>query len=227
MNVIILAGGRGTRLRPLTFAIPKPLIPVGEKPVMELILERLVGFGFQQVFLAVGYRAELLETYFGNGERLGLRLYYHREEIPLGTAGPVRLIRDAFGLVGTCLVLNADIITNVNFMDLIAWHREKDADMTVVARKYEYKMPFGMLEIEKEYIHNVQEKPSLTFNISAGIYLLEQPVLNLIPPNRFYDMPDLMLQLIERGMRLMAYPLTDEWRAIETIDDLEAIYNSS
>ena len=227
VNVIILAGGRGTRLQPLTFAIPKPLIPVGEKPILELLLQHLLHFEFRKVFLAVGYRAELIETYFGDGKRFGMELCYQREKTPLGTAGPVRLIRDAYKLYGPCLVLNADIMTDIDFAHLIKCHREKQADMTVTYMKYEHKVRFGTLDIKEGRIEGAKEKPSLSFYISTGIYLLEQSAIDVIPVHKLYDMPDLMNQLVYKQMRVAAYPLTAKWRAIETIEDLEDAHNHS
>ncbi len=224
MNVIILAGGKGTRLRPLTFAIPKPLIPVGEKPILELLLEKLALSGFKKIFLAVGYRAELIETYFGDGKRFGIDLFYEKEERPLGTAGPARLIYGKHGLTGPCLVLNADLMTKINFKQLVKWHQRKAADMTVACADYEYKVPYGTFDLEGESIKKVREKPALNFNISTGIYILERKAINLILRYRKFDMPALMKKMIDKKMRLLAYPLRAQWSAIETIEDLEDFY---
>jgi NDP-sugar pyrophosphorylase family protein len=227
LNVIILAGGKGTRLRPLTFAVPKPLIPVGKKPILQILLERLCGFGLTRVHLAVGYRAELIETYFGNGKRLGLELFYHRERRSLGTAGPVRAMRDRFHLKGPCLVLNADIISDINFKHFIDWHKRKRSAMTVGCLRYEYRIPFGVLEIQKRHIRDVREKPSVVFQVSTGMYLVEQPAIDLVRPKTHFNMPDLMTKLIHKKMRLLAYPLTCSWKAIETLDDLQNFYHAS
>lgn len=225
MNIIILAGGKGTRLRPLTFSIPKPLIPVGKNPILQILLHRLSNFGFHKMYLAVGYRAELIEAYFGDGRHFGLRLFYLREKMPLGTAGPIRLVRDTYNLKGPCLVLNADILSNINFRHLINWHTRNKADMTVSYVRYKYKLPYGMVEIEKKYIYRVIEKPILNFHISTGIYIIEQSAINLIPVRKSFNMPDLMAYIINQKMRLMAYPLRCKWSAIETIDDLENFYD--
>lgn len=224
LNVIILAGGSGKRLRPLTFAIPKPLIPVGEKPILELLLRRLGRAGLKRIFLAVGYRAELIETYFGNGKRFGLRLRYKRESSPLGTAGPVRLLRDSYKLKGACLVLNADILTDIDFRHLIRWHKKEHADMTVVSSKYAYKVPFGILGLKGRLVERVEEKPVLRFDISTGIYVLEQAAIDLIPRRQAFHMTDLMPSLIKAKKRLLAYPLKAKWSAIETISDLANFY---
>lgn len=226
VNVIIQAGGKGTRLRPLTFAIPKPLVPIGEKPILELLLERLNSFGLRTLYLTVGYRAELIETYFGNGKRFGINLFYQREPFPLGTAGPVRNVYDAYGLSGPCLAMNADIITDIDFLDIIKWHNAHNAAMTVATRSHEYKMPFGMLHVQNEYILGVKEKPSIQYNVSAGIYVLDETTVNLIPQATNFDMPELMSLLIAGQKRLIAYPLTASWRAIETVEDLKDAYEN-
>ncbi len=225
MNVILLAGGLGKRLRPLTFAIPKPLIPIGEKPILELLLRKLKTSGIKKIYLAVGYRAELIQTYFGDGSRFGLELYYQAEKKPLGTAGPVRLIRDAYDLKGPFLVLNADIITKIDFRKLAQYHLKRNSAMTVVCSKYEYRLPYGVLKIKDTDVLGVEEKPALSFDISCGIYLLGPEAVSLIPAGRRFDMPELMLRLIKRNRQICVFKLKrGEWSAIETIEDLEGFY---
>lgn len=227
MNVIILAGGRGKRLRPLTFTIPKPLIPLGEKPILELLLKNLKGFNLKKIYLAVGYCAELIQSYFADGRRFGVELFYQREKFRLGTAGPLRMIYDNYRLNGPCLVLNADILTDINFKQMIFWHTRKKADMTVLSSSYTYKIPYGVLEINNQRICKVREKPGVSFNISNGIYIMEENVIYMIPLNKTFDIPDLMSRIINKKMRLMAYPLKEKWKAIETIADLENHYNAN
>lgn len=220
MKAIVLAGGLGTRLRPLTFAIPKPLVPVGERPILAILLQNLKANGVTDVYLAVGYRAELVQLYVQDGQQFGLRVHYSREDRRLGTAGPLRLIRDRFGIAEPVLVMNADIITEVSFRDLYETHRREEAALTVGVRRHEYVVPYGVVEMEAGMIRAIDERPHLVFQISCGIYVLEPPGLDLVPENKFFDMPDLIATLIKSGRRVYGYPILERWVAIETLSDL-------
>jgi len=220
MKAIILAGGLGTRLRPLTFAIPKPLIPVGERPILEVLIENLKAQGVTDVYLAVGYRAELIQLYFQDGQRFGIRIHYSQEEKRLGTAGPLRLIRDRFKLSEPVLVMNSDIITKLNFDDFYKSHLTEAAALTVGIREHEYIVPYGVVETDKRQVCSIEERPKLSFNISCGIYVVNPHILDLVPDDQFFDMPDLIRAAVSSGYKTHSYKIREQWVAIESLGDL-------
>lgn len=221
MKALILAGGLGTRLRPLTFAIPKPLIPVGEKPILEMILENLKKHGVEDIYLAVGYKAEFVQLYFQDGRQFGVRLHYSFEDKRLGTAGPVRLLRDRFGIDEPILVMNGDIITELNFRELYQFHRKKGADITVGIRQYEYVVPYGVVDLDGDQIRHVRERPAQCLQISCGIYVLNPNILDMVPEGQFFDMPDLIQSAVNNRYRVLGYKINEPWVAIESLLDLE------
>ncbi len=220
MKTIVLAGGLGTRLRPLTFAIPKPLIPVGERPILEVLVENLKAYGVTDIYLAVGYRAELIQLYFQDGQRFGVNIHYSQEEKRLGTAGPLRLIRDRFGLSEPVLVMNSDIITKLNFEDFYQSHLTEDAAITVGIREYEYIVPYGVVKTEEMQISSIEERPTLSFNISCGIYVVNPNILDLVPQDQFFDMPDFIRAAVSSGYKTHTYKIREQWVAIESLGDL-------
>ena len=218
----------GTRLRPYTFVVPKPLIPIGTKPIVELLLENLAGQGISDAYLAVGYHAELLQAYLGDGSRVGLPLRYYRERERLGTAGPIRMVRDEFELRQPLLALNADILTRVDFRRLFAFHEERQACLTVGVRIYRQTIPFGRLSVDDAArVVAIEEKPQLAFPVSAGIYVLEERAVDRIPPGRFFDMPDLVTALIEAGELVVAFEITEPWTAIEDAADWQRVMDAT
>ena len=220
MKAIILAGGLGTRLRPLTFAIPKPLIPVGERPILEILIENLKAYGVTDIYLAVGYRAELIQLYFQDGQRFGINIHYSQEEKRLGTAGPLRLIRDRFRLSEPVLVMNSDIITKLNFEDFYQSHLTEDAAITVGIREYEYIVPYGVVKTDEMQISSIEERPKLSFNISCGIYVVNPNIVDLVRQDQFCDMPDLIRGAIKSGYKTFPYQIREQWVAIESLGDL-------
>lgn len=221
MKAIVLAGGLGTRLRPLTFSIPKPLIPVGERPILEALIENLQRHEVKDIYLAVGYRAELIQLYFQDGQQLGVNIHYSHEKERLGTAGPIRVIRDTFGLTEPVLVMNADVITQLDFRDFYASHRRTAAAITVGTRIHEHVVPYGVVEVEEGQIQSVVERPKLSFSISCGIYVVGPEVIDLIPENRYFDMPDLIQAAIDNGYTTRAHEIREPWVAIESLGDLD------
>ena len=220
MRAIILAGGLGTRLRPLTFAIPKPLIPVGERPILEVLIENLKAHGVVDIYLAVGYKAELIQLYFQDGQRFGVNIHYSHEEKRLGTAGPLRLIRERFKLSEPVLVMNSDIITKLNFEDFYQSHLTEDAAITVGIREYEYIVPYGVVKTEEMQISSIEERPKLSFNISCGIYVVNPNIVDLVPQDQCFDMPELIRTAIRSGYRTLVYQIREQWSAIESVSDL-------
>lgn len=218
MRVIIMAGGRGTRLRPLTYSVPKPLLPVGETPILELIIKRLSSLGFKEITLMTGYRSELIEAYFGDGTKLGVKLCYVKEGEARGTAGPLKLLED----LGEepLLVMNGDILTKLDFRKMIDFHLQNGADLTIGTRIFQERLLYGVIEGEEERVTKVDERPLREFEISAGIYLLDPTLVQLIPSNTLFGMPELINRAIEEGKRVYKYSIKEYWLAIEKIDDL-------
>lgn len=220
MRAILLAGGLGTRLRPLTFAVPKPLIPVGDKPVLEIILNTLKSFGITDFYLALGYKAELIQAYFQDGSQFGVKIHYVREEKRLGTAGPLRLVRDRFTIKEPILVMNSDIITEADFGDLYAFHLREHAELTVAVRHYTYTVPYGVLELDGAQVLSIRERPVRDFEISCGIYVISPHLFDLVPEGEFFDMPQLICRAIDQRHRVSAYYIRQKWLAIETLQHL-------
>jgi NDP-sugar pyrophosphorylase family protein len=225
MKTVLLAGGRGVRLRPLTYSIPKPLLPVGERPILEEIIERLKAFGLDDLVMAVGYRAELIETYFRDGSQLGVRIEYSRETEPLGTAGPLALVRARWGATAeptdSLLVMNGDLLTDLDMRALIEFHERGAHDLTMVTREYQLRHPFGVVQLDGDRITGIVEKPEVTDNVNAGIYVFRWSTLDLIPEGSPYELPDLVNTAAASGHSVVAYPFSGPWLAIDRIEQLE------
>lgn len=223
MKAVILAGGKGVRLRPLTYTIPKPLLPVGEKPILEEIVEWLKSYGVRDLILAVGYRAELIETYFRDGSQLDVQIDYVREAHPLGTAGPLSLVRRAFDLPpgDPLLAMNGDFLTDLDLRAFVDFHRAGGYEITVATRAFEMQHPYGVIEVDGERVTGIVEKPVETDIVSAGIYALQPSALDAIPHDRFFDIPDLVNALLAEGRSVGAYQFAGQWIAIDRIEELE------
>jgi NDP-sugar pyrophosphorylase family protein len=220
-KAVILAGGRGVRLRPLTYTIPKPLLPIGEKPILEEIIKRLEAQGLDDFIIAVGYRAELIETYFRDGAHLGVRIDYVRETQPLGTAGPLSLAREKLPANEPLLLMNGDMLTDLDMRALLEQHRKSGNEVTVVTREFALQHPYGVIQVEDGRITGIVEKPSVTDTVSAGIYAIQPSALDVIPEGQFFDMPDLINRLVATGRTVGVYPFAGEWLAIDRIEQLE------
>ena len=222
MKTVLLAGGRGVRLRPLTYSIPKPLLPVGERPILELIIERLKTFGFRDLVIAVGYRAELIETYFRDGSQLGVDIEYVREVEPLGTAGPLAVVRDQCGVSGdeSLLVMNGDLLTELDMREVVDFHERGGHDLTVVTREHQLEHPYGVIECEGNRILSVVEKPVVTSIVNAGVYVFRCSTLDLVPSGTAVDMPELINIAVAAGRDVAAYAFDGPWLAIDRIEHL-------
>lgn len=218
MQALILAGGKGTRLKPFTNVIPKPLVPVGDLPILEIILTQLSRHGVKRVSLAVNHLARLIEAFFGDGSRLGLDITYSLEETALGTAGPIRLIND---LDENFLVMNGDLLTTIDYADLFARHKNENAIATIATFQKEVKIDLGVLETESGRFANYIEKPTYHFTVSMGLYALNRRVVDYIPLDRPFDMPDLILALHNSGEKIVCYTGDYDWLDIGRIDDYE------
>lgn len=219
MRAVVLAGGKGTRLAPYTTVLPKPLMPIGEVPILEVVLRQLGHHGFNDVSLAVGYLAELLMAYCGDGSKFGVKLDYSRESQPLGTAGPIALVDR---LTDTFLVMNGDLLTTIDYSKMLAEHRASGAITTVATYAKTVKIDLGVLELSKEgRIVDYIEKPTMHYPVSMGIYLFDARVLSFIPKGDRLDLPDLVKKLMAAGEKVMAYKHEGYWLDIGRHDDYQ------
>lgn len=218
-TVILMAGGLGTRLRPLTDHVPKPMLKVGDKPILETIIDSFKGFGFSNFILSVNYKKEMIKSYFQNGKHLGVNISYIEESKRLGTAGALSLLVEKPNL--PFFVMNGDLLTKINYEQLLNFHNETKSIATMCAREYEYQIPYGVLETENHRLLSVEEKPVHKSFVNAGIYVLSPNVLNWVPKNNFFDMPDLFKKLINEKKEVSAFPLREYWLDIGRIDDYE------
>jgi len=217
MHAVILAGGKGTRLRPYTTVLPKPLMPIGDMPILEIVLRQLKNNGFKRITIAVGHLAELLQAFFGNGNRLGLEISYSFEEKPLGTAAPLKLVNN---LPDTFLMMNGDILTDLNFSEFMDYHQQQRSFMTIATYKRSVKVDFGVLESDSDgFLKQYIEKPSLNYNVSMGIYAFQSEVLKYIPENKYFDLPDLVKVLLDEKERIASFPFGGYWLDIGRHDD--------
>lgn len=225
MQAIVLAGGLGTRLRPYTFTVPKPLLPLGDKPLLDFIISHLSRFDVTEVILALGYQAELIRAYCGDGSRYGLRIRYVEEPRPLGTAGCLALCRPLLATDRPCVLMNGDIVTRLDFTRMVAYHAERRARLTIGYVYHSHQSPFGVLQLEGDAVTGIVEKPTYRHPVSAGIYCLSPEAVALVPDGAPLTMPELALRLRERGGRVVGYEIREFWRALETRDHFEALLN--
>lgn len=220
LDAVLMAGGEGKRLRPLTDTIPKPLLKIGDKPIIEYNIDRLAQVGVKNLYLSINYLGEQLEAYFKNGSDKNLYIRYIKEEKPMGTIGSVLLV-DAFEH-DEILVMNSDILTNLDFEDFYKTFKLSGADMAVAATTYSVDVPYAVLETdENQLVESLKEKPRYNYYSNAGIYILKKELLNLIPKNTFYDITDLMDRILEMKLRLVTYPINGYWLDIGKHDDFK------
>jgi NDP-sugar pyrophosphorylase family protein len=219
MRAVILAGGKGTRLAPYTAVLPKPLMPVGEMPILEIVIRQLASHGIQNITLAVGYLAELLMAYCGDGSKFGIKLNYSREEQPLGTAGPISLIPN---LNETFLVMNGDLLTTINYTAMWNYHRERGAIATLASYRRQVKIDLGVIESEDGWLKNYIEKPIYHYAVSTGIYIFEPDVLKFVEHAQRLDLPDLVLRLAHAGHKVNIFNFDGYWLDIGRHDDYDA-----
>jgi dTDP-glucose pyrophosphorylase len=217
--VVFMAGGMGSRLKPLTDEIPKPLLKIGSKPILETILENFLEYGFKRFYISLNYKGELIEEHFGDGSRWGIEIRYLREKEKLGTAGALALLPEK--PVMPVLVMNADVLTKVNFQQLLDFHQEHKAQATMCVREYDFQVPYGVVKIDKHRIYSIEEKPIQRFFVNAGIYVLEPETLQLISENTNFDMPTLFQKLIANKKETAVFPVREYWLDVGRMDDFE------
>ena len=218
LSAVVMAGGHGIRLRPLTKDVPKPMLQVGDRPLLERIIGQLSRAGIRQINIATHYQGQQISDHFGDGQDFGVELNYINEDRPLGTAGALGLMKAP---QEPMLVINGDILTQMNFRAMLAYHQEHKADLTVAVHKYDLKVPYGVIESDGAFVRELVEKPSLSFFVNAGIYLLEPSVHRYIPKGQRFDMTDLIQRLIEDGRPVVSFPIVEYWLDIGQPGDYE------
>ncbi len=218
VDVILMAGGRGKRLMPLTANCPKPLLKVGDKPIIEHNIERLVKFGVEHIYISINYLGHMLEEYFGNGNSRQVNISYVKEDQPMGTIGSAKLIGQFDK--EDILIMNSDLLTNIDFKDFYTTFIASGADMAVAATVYTVDVPYAIMEVENDNrVTSLKEKPRYTFYSNAGIYLIKKKLLKLIPVEGAFDITDLMDKLIGNGQKIVSYPILGYWLDIGKTQD--------
>lgn len=216
-KAVILAGGLGSRLKPFTQAIPKPLLPIGEKSMLEIQIENLAKYGFKEIFIATNYKAEYIEAFIGDGKKYGVDVTFSNEDIPLGTCGPLSLLRDK--LTEPFLLMNGDILSTIDFGKLYEFGSEKGADFTVVTKEIRTPFNFGSVQVENDFIIDVQEKPDLVIEIVAGIYYMKPAIFKYIPDNTYFGIDTLIKEMISQNAKIGRYLMKEYWLDIGRLDD--------
>lgn len=218
VDAVLMAGGKGERLRPLTEKTPKPLIKVGEKCIIDYNIDSLISYGIKNIFVTVNYLGEQLEEHFKE-KRDGIKINTVKEPKYLGTIGSIKFVESFYN--DTILVMNSDLFTNIDYEDFYLHFKEHDADMSVAAVPYIVKVPYGVFNLEGRNIKGVTEKPTISYYANAGIYLIKKELLKLIPENKFYNATDFMSSLINNNFKVIRYPISGYWIDIGQHDELE------
>lgn len=225
MIAVVLAGGMGTRLEPFTTVFPKPLVPLGHQPILDIVIQQLAYYGFKDIILSVGYLAELIQAYFQNSNSRfsDLNISYVKENKRMGTAGSLGLIQD---LDETFLVMNGDVLTTLDYSKLVAYHRKKNAVLTIAMHRKRVKIDLGVIETDSAgFLTEYIEKPEKPYLVSMGVYIYEPNVLKYIKPNIYLDFPDLVIRLMENGEKVAGYPCDDYWLDIGRHEDYNRAQN--
>lgn len=218
--VYIVAGGRGKRMMPLTKSMPKPLLEYSGVPLLERILLKLKSEGFKNIILSINYLGKKIEDYFSNGENLGLNISYIKETKEMGTAGSLAKLTKIKNNL-PIIISNADLITNLNFKNLLNYYTQNKSDLIIATKKHEYQNPYGVIHNKGNRVLKISEKPLHTFNVNAGVYVINHKLLNLVKKNMYFDMPDLIEKLIKKNKRINLFPLHEIWKDIGNPKDLE------
>lgn len=218
-SVLIMAGGLGTRLRPLTYDCPKPLLKVGKKPILEIIIDNFINHGFYNFYISINYKGKMIEDYFGDGSHKNISITYLKEEKRLGTAGALSLL-DTIPQK-PIVVMNGDLLTKVNFKQLLDFHNSSNSSATLCVREHEFQIPFGVVQIDNCQLKALKEKPTSKVFVNAGIYVLSPDVIKEIPKNEFYDMTDLFSDLLAKDQNSAVFPVHEYWMDIGRITEYE------
>ena len=218
-RVILMVGGLGTRLRPLTQDTPKPMLKVGNKPILQTIVEKFAEYGFVNITMCVNFNASIIRDYFGDGKEFGVNIDYVLEQKRMGTAGALSLLKERPS--EPFFVMNGDLLTNVNFEHIFNYHMLNKATATMCVREYDYEVPYGVVKMNDNKITAIAEKPVQKFFVSAGIYMLSPEILDLIPKNEFYDMPALFEKLIKLSKNVISFPIREYWLDIGRMEEYQ------
>lgn len=209
MQAVIMAGGQGVRLFPYTSVIPKPLLPLDDTPIIEIIIKQLVNHGFPRISIATGYLGNLLQAYLGDGSKYGVSLDYSFEKKPMGTIAPLKLIKNP---ASTILAMNADLLTDLNFRELVEYHRDHDAIVTIGMYPKKIKSEYGVIETNGgNELKAIKEKPEISMNVNMGIYAFSSRIIDYIPEDEPVDLPDLINRLVAEGEKVVGYPFDGYW----------------
>lgn len=220
--VFLMAGGFGTRLHPLTQDTPKPLLKVGNRPILETILTRFVKSGFHNFYISTHYKAEKVKSYFGDGSNWGVTINYVNEEQPLGTAGSIGLLPKNLPEM-PIIMMNGDVLTKVNFEHLLSFHKENSSIATMCIREYDVQIPFGVVNIEGHQVKGIDEKPIEKYFVNAGIYVFEPELVNKVKPNTRIDMPNLLEEQMKQGGQVNVFPIHEYWLDIGHMKEYENV----
>ncbi len=220
MEAVILAGGKGTRLRPYTMTLPKPLVPVGERPILEIMIRQLKRAGVVRLTIAVGHMADIIMAFFGAGEKFGIEILYSVEDEPLGTVAPIKLIEN---LPEQFLVMNGDLLTDLDYEALYRSHAASGAELTIATYQRDAKIDFGVLEVDRaaQRLTGFREKPTYHFDVSMGVYVFSRSLLQRVPLREPYGLDDLVLDMLAAGQPINTYPHSGYWLDIGRPDDYE------
>jgi len=222
-RVVLMVGGLGTRLRPLTDHTPKPMLKVGNKPILETIITSFKKYGFINIILCVSYKSEIIEEYFKDGSEFGVNIEYIHENKRMGTAGALSLVRDK--LNESFFVMNGDLLTNINFERMMEYHISNASVATMGVREYDFQVPYGVVNVQGKDILSIEEKPMHKFFVSGGVYVLNEKVLEFIPDDEFYDIPTLFEKIIEKELKSISFPIREYWLDIGRMEEYEKANN--
>jgi len=222
-KVVLMTGGLGTRLRPLTNETPKPMLKVGDKPLLESIILGFKKYGFTEIILSVSYKSEIIENYFGDGSNFGVNIKYIHENKRMGTAGALNFMREL--LSEPFFVMNGDLLTNINFEHMMDYHVENSSVATMGVREYDFQVPYGVVKSKGVHIKSIVEKPVHNFYVSGGVYILDAKVLDFVPENEFFDMPTLFEKVIDKNLKCISFPIREYWLDIGRMEEFEKANN--
>lgn len=220
MKAVILAGGEGKRLKQYTENTPKPLLAIGRKPILEIIIERLREHDIKDIILTLEYRADLIKAYFHNVSNLGVNIIYYQEGKFTGTAGPVKAVEHLLG-EEPFITMNGDLLTDINFTEMYQEHLENSAELTMATTTYKVTLPYGIIDLEDGKISALREKPELTFLANAGIYVVSPSALDVAPKGEFYNMTDLIQELVDQNRKVELFHIIGEWQDLGTVENYE------
>ena len=229
-TVVLMAGGQGLRLMPLTKNIPKPMLKVGNNPILHTIIEGFSKHGFTNFIICLGYKSDVIKDYFKDGEALGVNIDYVTDDKPMGTAGALSLLKRKFN--EPLLVMNGDILTNIDFEELLDFHNSNNAKATMCVREYDIEVPYGVVTTNDQNIISIEEKPIHSFFVNSGIYVLDSNFIDLIPNNEFFDMPMLFQKLIDKNEKVVSFRIKEYWKDVghhseyeQAISEYGSIFN--